>query len=78
MFLFKASAYLEVLEQFQPDILNACEQALAEGKEDLDLVRADKRAFTTCQDDSIDCAVMEKNSDAVVVPLNAGWSDTGS
>ncbi|MFP5428989.1 MAG: mannose-1-phosphate guanylyltransferase/mannose-6-phosphate isomerase, partial [Gammaproteobacteria bacterium] len=28
--------------------------------------------------DSIDYAVMEKTADAVMVPLNAGWSDVGS
>ena len=28
--------------------------------------------------ESIDYAVMEKTADAVVVPMNAGWSDIGS
>ena len=31
-----------------------------------------------CPNDSIDYAVMEKTSDAVVVALDAGWSDIGS
>ena len=35
-------------------------------------------AFGACPSDSIDYAVMEKTTTAVVVPLDAGWSDVGS
>jgi mannose-1-phosphate guanylyltransferase/mannose-6-phosphate isomerase len=34
--------------------------------------------FESCPADSIDYAVMEKTAEAVVVPLDAGWSDVGS
>ena len=78
MFLFKASRYLEELKQFRPDILEACEKAMAIQSQDLDFVRLDEDAFKACPDDSIDYAVMEKTTDAVVVPLDAGWSDVGS
>ena len=37
-----------------------------------------KLAFDACPSDSIDYAVMEKTDDAVVVPMDAGWSDIGS
>ncbi len=40
--------------------------------------RADQAEFGACPSDSIDYAVMEKTGDAVVVPLDAGWSDVGS
>ncbi|MFK0570963.1 mannose-1-phosphate guanylyltransferase/mannose-6-phosphate isomerase [Endozoicomonas sp.] len=78
MFLFKASRYLEELKRFRPDILVACENAMAVQSPDLDFVRLDEEAFKACPDDSIDYAVMEKTTDAVVVPLDAGWSDVGS
>ena len=78
MFLFKASRYLEELKTFRPDILKACQQAMTVQNEDLDFVRLDEAAFKACPDDSIDYAVMEKTKDAVVVPLDAGWSDVGS
>ncbi|WP_066018124.1 mannose-1-phosphate guanylyltransferase/mannose-6-phosphate isomerase [Endozoicomonas atrinae] len=78
MFLFKAFRYLEELKQFRPDILEACEKAMAIQSQDLDFVRLDEDAFKACPDDSIDYAVMEKTTDAVVVPLDAGWSDVGS
>lgn len=78
MFIFKASVYLAELKQHRPDIYSACEQAMAEVDPDLDFIRVNKEAFLACPDDSIDYAVMEKTTKAVVVPLNAGWSDVGS
>ncbi len=45
---------------------------------DLDFVNVDKDAFLKCPSDSIDYAVMEKTSDAVVVPMDAEWSDIGA
>lgn len=78
MFLFKASRYLEELKEHRPDIYTACEQSMLSVDTDLDFVRVDKEAFITCPDDSIDYAVMEKTTQAVVVPMNAGWSDVGS
>ena len=78
MFLMKASRYLEELKQFRPDIYQACENALANTSNDADFIRIDKVEFEKCPDESVDYAVMEKTADAVVVPLDAGWSDIGS
>lgn len=78
MFLFKASRYVEELEKFRPDILTACRQAMSKVEQDLDFIRPEREAFLQCADESIDYAVMEKTADAVVVPLDAGWSDVGS
>ncbi|WLQ15475.1 mannose-1-phosphate guanylyltransferase/mannose-6-phosphate isomerase [Hahella aquimaris] len=78
MFMFRADRYLEELKKFRADIYEACVNAYAGKSSDLDFVRVDKQAFSDCPDDSIDYAVMEKTSDAVVIPLDAGWSDVGS
>jgi len=78
MFLFKASRYLAELKTHRPDILAACEESMVSAQRDLDFIRVDKVAFEACPDDSVDYAVMEKTSDAVVVPMNCGWSDVGS
>jgi mannose-1-phosphate guanylyltransferase/mannose-6-phosphate isomerase len=78
MFLFKASRYLEELVRYAPDIAAASRAALAAASPDLDFVRIGKSAFEACRSDSIDYAVMEKTTAAVVVPMNAGWSDVGS
>lgn len=78
MFLFRASRYLEELALHRPDILSACQQAMQGIHNDLDFLRLNESAFLACPDDSIDYAVMEKTKDAVVVPMNAQWSDVGS
>ena len=78
MFMFRATRYLEELQRFHPEILAACRTALKEGKQDLYFTRVDSDAFIACPEKSIDYAVMERTSDAVMVPLDAGWSDIGS
>lgn len=78
MFVFKASRYLAELGEFAPDILEASTAAFRAAKTDLDFVRIDKAAFAACRSESIDYAVMEKTQDALVLPLDAGWSDVGS
>lgn len=78
MFLFSATRYLEELAKFRPDILEACEKAMTGIDPDLDFIRVDEEAFLACPDESIDYAVMEKTADAVVMPMDAGWSDVGS
>ncbi|OEZ01737.1 MULTISPECIES: mannose-1-phosphate guanylyltransferase/mannose-6-phosphate isomerase [Stenotrophomonas] len=78
MFLFKASRYLAELERLQPEMLSASRNAWQLARRDTDFTRLDKEAFAAVPADSIDYAVMEKTSDAVVVPLDAGWNDVGS
>ncbi|MBA0164177.1 mannose-1-phosphate guanylyltransferase/mannose-6-phosphate isomerase [Pectobacterium atrosepticum] len=78
MFMFKASRYLKELECHSPEIYNACSKSIEGINKDLDFIRLDSKAFHICPDDSIDYAVMEKTSDAVVVPMDASWSDVGS
>lgn len=78
MFMFQASRYLDELQRFCPEILAACQQALANGSRDMNFIRVEPLAFKACPDESIDYAVMEKTADAVMVPLDAGWSDIGS
>jgi mannose-1-phosphate guanylyltransferase/mannose-6-phosphate isomerase len=78
MFLFRARRYLQELERFAPEMARTCEAAFRAAKADLDFTRIEAASFESCPADSIDYAVMEKTADAVVVPLNAGWSDVGS
>ena len=78
MFLFKASRYLEELQKFRPDIYASCVASADELESDLDFLRVNKEIFEKCPSESIDYAVMEKTADAVVVPMDAGWSDIGS
>jgi mannose-1-phosphate guanylyltransferase/mannose-6-phosphate isomerase len=78
MFMFRAGRYLQELERFAPQMARVCRSAFETAKSDLDFMRIDAKTFELCPSDSIDYAVMEKTSDAIVVPLDAGWSDVGS
>ena len=78
MFLFSAGAYLDELQQLAPDMFEACETSMAGKTYDGDFVRPDPNSFARCPSDSIDYAVMEKSKNAMMVPLDAGWSDVGS
>jgi mannose-1-phosphate guanylyltransferase/mannose-6-phosphate isomerase len=78
MFMFRARRYLEELTRFAPDMARVCAAAFGASRADLDFTRIDAKTFEACPADSIDYAVMEKTADAVVVALDAGWSDVGS
>lgn len=78
IFMFKASAYLNELEKFRPDILDSCIKSLANSTKDLGFLKLDPIFFNACPAESIDYAVMEKTSNSVVLPVNIGWSDIGS
>jgi mannose-1-phosphate guanylyltransferase / mannose-6-phosphate isomerase len=94
MFLLSARTYLEELRAHRPAMVEACARALAGRREEglrtpkasehaaaateSVLVHVDAAAFAACPSDSIDYAVMEKTTRAVVVPMDAGWNDVGS
>ncbi len=78
MFMFKASVFLSELARHQPAMDSACRAAWQAASRDLEFVRLDAETFAACPSDSIDYAVMEKTASAVVVPLDAGWSDVGA
>jgi mannose-1-phosphate guanylyltransferase/mannose-6-phosphate isomerase len=85
IFVMKASVWRSAIGVCRPDILSACEAALAEMQTDGDFVRVGKEVFAACPSDSIDYAVMERITAGVaglpaaaVIPLTAGWSDVGA
>jgi len=91
MFMMKASLWLHNIEILSPNIFKQCKKAYESSQTDNDFCRINKEAFMNCESDSIDYAVMEKISKsvktrsneskispAVVVALDAGWTDLGS
>jgi len=84
IFAVRASVWLEAISSFRPDIFAACERAYRQGKRDGGFLRIEPALFRDCPPDSIDYAVMERlarergTTEAVVVPLDAGWSDVGA
>lgn len=78
MFVFKASAFLDELKIYNPEMAELAIIAYENAKVDTDFIRLDKEAFGQIKGDSIDYAVMEKTSKGKVIKLNAGWDDVGS
>lgn len=83
LFLFRADQFLQALQQQEPAIWGACQQAvvgtaMAFSKRDENFLLLDADAFTASPSNSIDYSIMEKATDAVVVPLQAGWNDVGA
>ncbi|MFO1189084.1 MAG: mannose-1-phosphate guanylyltransferase/mannose-6-phosphate isomerase [Alphaproteobacteria bacterium] len=78
MFLFRADCFLAELARLQPMMLDACKEAVAKGRHDLEFERLDKDAFGRAPSISIDYAVMEHTRNAAVVPVEIGWNDVGS
>jgi len=78
MFMFKASEYLNALQEFSPKIYQASSKAINAAERDMDFIRVGVEEFKKCPSDSIDYAVMENVDNAVVIPVDIGWSDVGS
>ena len=78
MFMFRASAIIDELEKYSPDMLMYCRQVIESSTQDLDFLRIDREVFEKVVPDSIDYAVMEKTRKGVMIPLDAGWNDLGS
>ena len=78
IFMFKASLFLEELEKYEPEILNACKKSYQNEYHDLDFIRLNEEEFLNCPSQSVDYAVLERTTNAVMVRLDAEWSDVGS
>jgi mannose-1-phosphate guanylyltransferase/mannose-6-phosphate isomerase len=77
MFVFTAGAILEQLGRYEPDLLAGVAEAVADAESSGDTLRL-APSFATVASISLDYAVMERVESAVVVALDAGWSDVGS
>ncbi|NNE38390.1 MAG: mannose-1-phosphate guanylyltransferase/mannose-6-phosphate isomerase [Gammaproteobacteria bacterium] len=83
IFMMKASRWLDAIQQFRPDIYNACKDVLLNSKE-IDGCYFLDASFAKCPAESIDYAVMEnicannESEDLVNIRMDAGWSDLGS
>ncbi len=78
IFLIPAALLVTEMERLHPATLAACRTALERAKADLDFLRLDRDAFATCENISLDYAVMEHTRHAAVVPVEMGWSDVGT
>ena len=78
MFVFGARCYLRELAVHAPAIHDAVTNAYENAVPDLGFLRLDAVSFSHSPTISVDYAVMERTTNASVVPLDAGWRDIGS
>jgi len=81
MFCFTAETMLAALQRHAPTVLDAVRGAVAKGKAPAQQparLLLDRAAFQSAPDISIDCAVMEQESNVLVLAGDFGWSDIGS
>lgn len=82
MFCFRASAVLDALKAYAPEIHEAAARAwqatLAVRNNTLNTMHIDAETFAKVPSISIDYAVMEKAANVSVVAGDFGWSDVGS
>ena len=78
MFAFEAARYLRELGAHAEAVRDAAEEAHGKARRTCDFLKLDAESFARSPAISVDRAVMEHTADAVVVPLDAGWSDVGS
>ena len=81
MFCFTAGTMLAALERHAPAVLTAARAAVEQGTTSTlqpPRLQLDRAAFQSAPDISIDYAVMERESNVVVLAGDFGWSDIGS
>ena len=78
IFLLPAAGYLEALERYAPNVLDAARKAMEAAEADEDFVRLDANEWEKGPSISIDYAVMEHTDAAAVVPVDIGWTDVGA
>lgn len=77
MFAAKAATWLHQFQLHAKDIYRFCDEAVFHAHHHHDFFRLDLNAFSQCENQSIDYAVMEKTSAAYVIPTTMPWSDLG-
>lgn len=78
IFLARAATWLGALERHVPAIVAAARASLDHALSDGGMIRPAHDQFARSPAQSIDYAVMEKETAISVVPVSMGWSDIGS
>jgi mannose-1-phosphate guanylyltransferase/mannose-6-phosphate isomerase len=76
--LFKVKDFIEEIKSLQPDIYRLCELAVINGVKDTDFFWLSPIYFKQLNSISIDYAILEKTSKAVLVHANFDWKDLGT
>ncbi len=78
IFLFARDTLLAAMQALNPQILRACNEAMAAATIRGPAILPAAAPLQAIESISFDRAVMEKTQDSIVVPVDPGWSDIGS
>ena len=78
MFCFKAGVFLQELQNYAPEVFNACQHAFTKVIKEDKVNRIPLEEMLQIPEESIDYAVMEKSKKLKVVAADMAWSDLGS
>jgi mannose-1-phosphate guanylyltransferase/mannose-6-phosphate isomerase len=77
MFIAQAGVLLDELQQHASAIHQHSQQAVSAAQHQHDYIRLGAEQFAHCKEESIDYALMEHTTKAVVIPVSMPWSDLG-
>jgi mannose-1-phosphate guanylyltransferase/mannose-6-phosphate isomerase len=77
-FMFRAQMLLDEYARVEADSVATVSASVEKAGRDLGFVTLDTSTFSAAKPISIDYAVMEKTSQAAVIPVSCGWSDVGT
>ena len=78
MFVWRASAILNEIRQYLPEIYRNIEVILAESRKNGDFQQAVEKYFSAMPSISIDYGVLEKSDKVRLISCDIGWNDVGS
>jgi len=78
MFLFNSKKYISQIQKYREDIFSACKESLDKSDFMDNILKVDLDSFSKTPSESIDYALMEKTTDAVVIPMEITWNDVGT
>ena len=77
VFLYSAATLINAFERHAPDLCKAVMASVTDARPDLGFLRLDADAWATCENISIDFAIMEAVDNLSVVRHDGDWSDLG-
>ncbi|MBU0620459.1 MAG: mannose-1-phosphate guanylyltransferase/mannose-6-phosphate isomerase [Gammaproteobacteria bacterium] len=78
MFVWRASAILEEIERFLPEVFRIVQLIREECRLGSDFQQAVEKHFAAMPSISIDYGVLERSDRVSLIPCDIGWSDVGS
>jgi len=78
IFLFSPDFLINEVNLFENSMTKLVKKSLTNAKKDMDFIRLDKNYFGDIDSKSIDVAVLEKTSNAMVIPIKTKWTDLGT